>query len=178
MASFDLYVEPQFMRRMALEAINVIRKRTLAGLDKDGKPFAPYSSKPFVMPAGALTGKARKTLESRNRLAFFQTKAGDMWVVVLGGYKELKAAKRPQHGGTVNLTDTYKTLRALAVGRFSRNEVQIIFSTPQEAEKAYYHVVTGVGKNKTKRDFLGLSEEELEDIVTRLGIQEYVRIVT
>ena len=56
--------------------------------------------------------------------------------------------------------------------------VTIGFSRSEDAGKAYYHVVSGAGKSRTIRDFLGLTDAEMEqvaDVIAR-GIRfEFLR---
>ena len=42
--------------------------------------------------------------------------------------------------------------------------VTIGFSRLEAAEKAYYHSVAGAGPSETIRDFMGLTEEEIDEI--------------
>jgi len=147
--------------------VNHIRKRTLKGLDKDGEAFVSYSTTPFAMPSGALTQKTRKGLDSASSLVWFTTNSGSKWVVIDGGYKELKAVKRPKDGGTVNLTDTGRMLQDLAVISTKKNQVQIGFNTSEQAQKALWNIENG-------RDFMGIEDKELSklaDTILGTGIE-------
>ena len=42
--------------------------------------------------------------------------------------------------------------------------VTIGFSRLEAAEKAYYHSVAGAGPSETIRDFMGLTEEEIDEV--------------
>jgi hypothetical protein len=74
-------VTPQMMRVVALDSIALIRERTVSGLDVNGQPFKPYSTKPiyiqntrFPRPRGG---------QPAGKSVFYQ-----------GGYKEYKELSR------------------------------------------------------------------------------------
>jgi len=94
-----------------------IKQQTKKGLDKDGKPFKPYSDRPFAMPYQAITRKSkadpyliwlselnahnanRKTRRSQNKINsargvkyLAKTRTGKKYIKVLwwGGHKEYK----------------------------------------------------------------------------------------
>ncbi len=151
-------------RRIGIRVVAAIKENTLRGIDKDGKPFAPYSEKPFAAPAGSLTQKVRARLDKDGKLTFFE-KGDTKWVRVEGGYKLVKSIKRPSDGGVVNLTDTGKLLRGL---RFlsidNEGAIRIGWDDPELALLAYYHNVSGAGKGRVVRKFLGIPDAELQAI--------------
>lgn len=152
-------------RRVGIRVVARIKERTLEGIDKDGKPFAGYSEKPFAAPAGSIPQKVRARLDKDGKLSFFN-KDNKRWVFVQGGYKLLKAVKRPGDGGVVNLTDTGKLLRGLRFLSIGNDgEIRIGWGDPELALLAYYHNVSGAGKGRVVRKFLGLPDDEIELIV-------------
>lgn len=154
------------MKRAGLRAIQLIRTRTLKGQGLDG-PFAGYGVNPFALPAGALTGQARAAL--KGRLHYFKKPSGRLWVVVEGGYKAYKQARYPQDGGNVNLSATGAMLRAMTVTKVDGDTIQIGFTRQEEAEKAYWHNVTGAGKRRVIRRFMGLLDQEKEELAKIIG---------
>jgi len=136
--------------------VNHIRDRTLAGKDKDGKPFKAYSTNDFAMPSGAITQRAIKALEKSGNLIWFKRNDSE-WVLIKGGYKVLKAVKRPSHGGVVNLTDSGKMLADLTVIAYPADGIRIGFNREEEAEKAGWNLARG-------RDIFGVEDSVLEDM--------------
>ncbi|SHK67113.1 hypothetical protein [Rhodothermus profundi] len=58
----------------------------------------------------------------------------------------------------------------LRVFKVDEGSVTIGFNRTDAAEKAYYHVISGAGRSRTIRDFLGLTDEEVArvaDVVAR-----------
>ena len=153
------------LRQAGLKAISLIRERTLAGVDANGQPFAPYSQKPFARPLGGITRQTRAALGQK--LQVFTTSGGKKWAVIEGGYAAYKAAKRPNDGGKVNLSDTFGMLRALTITKIDEgtNTVQIGFTREEEALKALYHNEVGVGSGRVVRRFMGLTVPEQRDII-------------
>ena len=163
--------------RFGLAVLERIRANTLKGLDRFGNAFKPYSSKPFAMPAGALKQKARLAL-GKDGVKWFRAASGSMWVVITGGYVALKSAQRPS-GADVNMSDTGGMLRSMTVVQASATGGVVIgFSRPEMAELAYYHTVSGAGPSRVIRDFLGLPDNQIEELAKRElqgGIQVSVK---
>ncbi|HVZ40933.1 MAG TPA: hypothetical protein VHI13_16755 [Candidatus Kapabacteria bacterium] len=156
----QIVIGDRALRRAGLRAITIMQRRTLSGVgvDEQGNAyrFPPYSEKTFAMPAGGITGQARSRL--KGRLHYFETKSGAKWVLVDGGYRALKMARYPQHGGIVNLSAEGRMLRSLAiVGIGQDGQVQIGFARQEEARKAYWNALRG-------RRFLGLTPDEQAEV--------------
>lgn len=164
------------LRKVGLKIIEIIDRRTGQGIDADGNPFAPYSEKPFAMPLGGITARARTALGEK--LHEFTTSQGALWAVIEGGYKAFKAAAFPQDSGSVNLTQTGRMLSGLTVVGTdpSTNTVSIGFTNSEDALKAWYHNKAGAGKSKTIRKFMGLTEAEEAEVATFAAVN--VRIKT
>ena len=165
----QIIFKKEALSKFALKVISLMRENTLNGISADGSPFAAYSSKPFVMPAGAVTQKALKKLDKQGSIYWFKAKSsGNLWVLIQGGYKALREAKG--RGLDVDLTDTGQMLRALIPVDFKENEIKIGFTNAEAAEKAYYHCVAGAGKGKTIRNFLGLPDYGWQEAVEYLDL--------
>lgn len=152
-------------RRAGIRIIARIKERTLAGIDKDGKPFAGYSEKPFAAPVGSFTKKVFARLDKDGKLSFYNEDK-TLWARVEGGYKLVKSIKRPADGGVVNLTDTGRLLRGLRLLSTDENgAIRIGWDDPELALLAYYHNVSGAGAGRVVRKFLGLPDPEIAVIV-------------
>ena len=163
------------LKRAGLLAVKMIRFRTAAGRDIDGNPFQPYSTNPFARPAGGIPQSARKRL--KESLRYFRTAQGSLWMVVIGGYKAFKAARYPAAGSTVNLQGSGNMLRALTVLSVdaSTRTFRIGWTRTEEAEKALYHNVTGVGKSRIKRKNLGLTATERKIIAKEIAVDIIIK---
>lgn len=148
------------LRAVGLLGIQIITERTARGIDADGEPFKPYSAKPFAMPAGAVTQRARAAL--KKELSFFKTKRGELWMIVQGGYEALKRAAYPQDAGTVNLWAKGLMIPALTIVSVdvAARTVVLGFTDQEQATKAFYHNVAGAGRGHVIRRFLGFTDEE------------------
>lgn len=152
-------------RRVGLRVLARIKERTLQGIDAHGKPFAGYSEKTFAAPAASLGKKVFATLDKAGKLSFFHQEQ-TLWARVEGGYKLVKATKRPADGGVVNLTDTGKLLRGLRLLSIDeQGAIRIGWDDPELALLAYYHNVSGAGPGRVVRKFLGIADPELIPIV-------------
>jgi hypothetical protein len=166
------------LKKVGLRAIQLIRARTLRGVDVYDKSFKPYSTRAFVMPVGAVLKKALHKLKDDNEQAvIFTTKSGAKWILIKHGYKALREAMGRQTD-VVNLSIKGAMLRGLTVGTVSTEQrtVQIMFTDADSALKAWYHNVGGAGKGKTFRQFLGLSRDDLQDATLRTFLQEGISV--
>ncbi len=153
---------------LAKDIVNTIHDNTLAGKDKDGKPFKKYSSNPFAMPSGAATKRAIDSLDKSGGLVWFTTKDKAKWVVIKDGYKALKTALRPGDGGKVNLSLTGDMLNDMDVIAIGTNEVRIGFNREENAQKALWNI-------ENDRDFFGIPDSEFKRL-TKKHIGDGVKI--
>lgn len=140
-------------------AVTAIVERTARGEDADGKPFAPYSTRPLAVPSASVSKRVRARLQkAEDGLYYFKSRrTGNLWMVIEGGYAAVKAARYPKDGGVVNLHATGAMMRALRVIGVDATvdgggTVTVGFSRPEEAQKAYW--------NSRTRRFLGLTDDE------------------
>ena len=170
----ELRFDRSKMRKAGERAVALVTQRTQEGRDRHGDDFAPYSTRPFAMPAGG-TKRKRDALGELDA-DYFQ-RNGSLWAVVEGGYaayKKKRYQNSPGGGETVNLTATGGMLGALSVtdvqtGAANGTAVTVGFSRLEAAEKAYYHSVAGAGPSETIRDLMGLTEEEADEIAEMVG---------
>jgi hypothetical protein len=107
-------------KKLAQLIRGAIVENTLAGFDKDGKPFDKYSDKPFAMPHGAVANKAKlkKAIAESKRLVkassdpivkVFQKDGGSHWITWMGGYKDYKKIMYTE-SKTVNMAGSSVTV--------------------------------------------------------------------
>jgi acyl-CoA synthetase (NDP forming) len=159
-----LKISQDALLRFGYRAIQLIQERTAKGDGLDGK-FASYSTNPLAVPSGMASKRARKALQGAGKLSYFKRK-GKLWMVVQGGYAELKRAvftNAKGNTGVPNLMVTGQMMGSLQAKVAGENSVVLTFDNPEAARKAFYHHVSGAGKRRVLRRFLGLREEELKD---------------
>lgn len=145
------------LKNIGLHLLSLIRDRTAKGIDKDGKPFIPYSTRPFKIPYATATKSAVKQLIKEGKAEIFNR--GDMkFALIKTGYLDYKklVMKDTAYDGVVNLMLTGRMLGNLNVIRIDNNQIVIGFSDTQMAERAAQNIRRG-------REFLGLSPADLED---------------
>jgi hypothetical protein len=147
------------LQKIANVSLLSIKKRILSGLDKDDKEFKQYSSKPFVMPAGATTKGALKKLGKDGVQYFNRNNA--TWVLIKGGYLALKKARAPEWSGKPDLTSTGAMLRSMAITKIENNSFTIGFTRSEEALKMYWNILRG-------RNPMGLSPSDLRGLTELL----------
>ena len=152
-------------QKIADKSVYLMKKRILAGLNKNDVPFKEYSAKPFAMPSGATT---KGTLAKVDKQFFKSKKTGNLWVVIKGGYLALKKARSPEGGDKVDLTVTGGMLRSLGVTKVSSGSFTIGFTRSEEAQKMYWQIAKG-------RDPIGLSPNDLKELTPLLqtGLEFY-----
>lgn len=152
-----LFYKPETLKKIGQILIRKIQDRTAQGMDFEGKEFKDYSRRTFALPAGAVTKRARKLL-AKNGLLAWTNRSGKKWIVVKGGYWNLKMATYAQtsYYGTVNLTATGEMMRSLRVTETGENEITIGFKDAENAAKAYYNKLMG-------REFLGVLPQDWDD---------------
>lgn len=162
--------------------IGKIIQNTSRGIDSEGKPFKPYSTRPFSMPFGAFTDFMTKSATSRfnkqnkDNYQIF-TKSGKTWILIKGGYLALKTARFKTGESTVNL-QVLGTGRGGMLGSIQSKEISdttalILFGNKRASKLAYYHNISGAGKSKVIRKFLGLPKSDIEDI-KKVAIKELI----
>jgi len=110
--------------------------------DESGKPFAPYSFgywlvKKYKKKSGAKTpaGKAR----------FLQT--------AIGAWNADKNNVTLAKTGLMRSSIMYKIDP-------SSDTIKFGFATSEDAEKAFYHIISGAGKGRVRRDFWYFSKQQ------------------
>lgn len=131
------------------------------------------------MPLGAFysktTKRQKKKLNSEGDLQIFKSKkSGKRWILINGGYLNFKKAWGGKKADTVNLQWRGMSggmLGDLSPLHYTDNSVTIGFRSAEMAKLASYHVLTGAGKSRVIRNFMGLTPPELEEI-KKLIIQQ------
>lgn len=133
------------MRDIGDLAIRLIRTRTQAGKDREGKPFVPYTPAYAEKKAQELGGGGvNLTVSGRmlNDMAITSVAPGKVSL----GFKS-SGGKAPRGKGQTLIQ------RSRAVGG---------------QDKATYHTQLGAGKARTIRDFFGLTDAETNTIRERV----------
>jgi hypothetical protein len=151
-------IQDDLLRKIGERYIQIIVERTLKGDDKNGDPFPPYSGHPFKMPSGAIGKTVRKVMYRAGQLSYFRNNNKALWVVINGGYRDLKKMifRNAGYDGTVNLWLSGNMLGSLRVISADNNLVKIGFTRDEEARKAEWNADKG-------REFMGLTPAELND---------------
>jgi len=182
-------VDNVLMKNIGLRVVTIIRRRTLDGKFISGSEA--YSTKPFVMPLGAMMQNLQrgflsedtfkrngKTVEE-NEFQIFTANNGATWVWIEGGYKRYRELSGRQVA-KVDLNWSGRMMRNLGLipGTTTPRETEIGFTSAEEKQKALWHNTLGAGKGKTKREFMGLTPQEYNDVVKFAGEEITKNIAT
>ena len=168
-----------------------IIENTLAGKDKHGKDFKPYSTRPFAMPYGAVANKKKleKAIKDNQASVHRHKKTKGLWITWLeGGYKRYKQtmfggknanANLPNLWATGGMLKSFTRLKVANKGASDKTyklktsfgdfdiplpqEVHITlgWTDKEKAKIAYYNKLKG-------RDMFGLPPKQLNDIVKKM----------
>jgi hypothetical protein len=166
---FALELASGDLKTAALLIISTIKQNTNQGIDRFGRPFQPYSRKPFGMPLAAFlektTKRQRKALNKEGDIEIYQNKkTGSRWVIIDGGYFNFKSKWSPKKASVVNLQWSGLMLKSLQVDNVTENSAEIVFSSADKAQLAYYHSISGAGKSRVKREFMGVTKEQEQKV--------------
>ena len=172
MENLDIKVryKPQQLQKIGLHLLSILRDRTAKGLDKDGKPFKPYSTNAFKVPYSQSTKSAVLQLIKDGKAILFN-RGGVKFALIKSGYLDYKKLifKGTSYDGTVNLMLTGRMLQDLNVLRTDNNQIVIGFNNMEMAERAMYNIKRG-------RDFMGFSDADLQDIRLKELLSEGLEI--
>ncbi len=138
------------------KAIEFINNNIDNRVDFDGKPFEPYSFDYWFYryKRKRYSGKKLRSKKGKASWKKFLTAARSEW---------------DTKKNDVTLIDTNNMLAALDVISTSNNEIKIGFRDQEAAKKAFYHNVSGAGKSRTLRRFLGLQPAQIEELEMYAG---------
>ncbi len=155
----DLWTERD-TKRLALNTLASIKRRTMQGRDADGKPFKEYSEKPlYVAFKGARLKPKGYTRKSRTgKSAFYQ-----------GGYREYKdkSRKRSTRPSTEMTSEVDLVLSGSLMANFVPLKVtrySFILGLGSPVQKYGYHV-------NEKRRFIGLSPKEVDQLTKVVALE-------
>lgn len=154
---FKFSINKETLQKVGNKIVSLIYERTASGKDVNGSPFKAYSTKPFKMPAAAVTKRARKILLKNNEISYFR-KNGLLWLVAKNGYLPIKKAiyKQTSYDGTVNLILKGQMLRSMSASTVGSDSVRVSFNSGEMTQRAIYNIEKG-------RNFFGISEKEIQD---------------
>ncbi|MBE2186752.1 MAG: hypothetical protein IAE99_08280 [Rhodothermales bacterium] len=176
-ATFKKAVLRMGARRVLAYVDVAVKRRTKAGdfLPGSSPSAGGYSEKPFARPAGGLKKKTLDALDDTDRGSSFFTRQGALWVVVEGGYKDLRQIEGKQNahvdllysGALLDATrDNVRTGAATLEMEYGYLDGK---SPADAARVAYWHQEAGAGKGKTKRVFIGLTPAEEKHLLGMLN---------
>lgn len=140
-------------------ALAMIEENIRNGVDADGKPYN-YSTNPFYRPYNpSLCGQLGKANEGKLYNIVHSKKTGQLGMIIMG-YDAYKKAVNPSAYGNF-LTWSGKMLRSMNIIHKGDNSVTIGFTDPQQAQKAAWLNVSGVGKGRKLWKFMGLQPKQV-----------------
>ncbi len=165
------------------KVLAIIQARTLRGEFLPGSTSLGYSTKTFGIPYGGLAarigqGRAAILLKSivgangHSPDKVYTGKSGNMWLTLTGGYKRLREITgRETDRVTLNWTGQMLSALKSRVGATGQSPTVEIYFTNSEADRiaGFHH--EGAGRNKIKRMFMGLTQQEQEPLELWLGEQ-------
>ncbi len=169
-------VNRSLLAKIGSRTVLIIKRRTAKGVFLKGSSAGgeKYSTKPFVMPIGAVKKKdvMMKMLKGgygKEDVMIFKTKGGGTWALLKKGYKWLREQSGRQ-SERVDLRWSGTLMRSLRVIDVSpeKGEVVIGHGEARSRKIAEYHNVSGAGKGKTIRKYLGATEKEMIEILKGL----------
>lgn len=125
-------------------------------VDSNGKPFEPYSFNYWFYKYRRKRYKGKKLRTKQGKKKWQQ--------FLIASRSEWETEKN-----NITLSDTNSMLAALDVISASNNEIKIGFRDQEAAKKAFYHNVSGAGKGRTLRRFLGLQPAQIEELEVYAG---------
>lgn len=160
--------------RVGAHVTAIIKARVQAGVFEDGSSTdaGQYSSKPFVMPIGAvkkksvLMGILKNQYNEKTQL--FRTKKGSLWVLVKDGYQWLREVSG-KPSAKVDMRYTSEMMRSLKVLSVDPEKGEIIIGHDRKRNQqlAEWHH-QGAGKSKKVRKWLYVTDKELQSIADGL----------
>lgn len=163
--------------RALAHAEHLIEERTARGefLPGSSPSASQYSSRPFARPAAGLPRRIRELLDDTADGSSFFTRAGQLWVVVERGYRWLREAMGlPADRVTLDVTgDMLRAMAARATPTADGLTLEVGYlpgvSDDDAARIADFHQNQGVGPARVVRRFIGLTDEEADQVVARLA---------
>jgi hypothetical protein len=158
----DLWTERD-TKRLALNTLASIKRRTMQGRDADGKAFAGYSETPIYIPfrGARLTPKGYTRKSRTGKSAFYQ-----------GGYREYKdksrrRSQRKARDPSKMTSEVDLVLSGSLMANFIPVKVtktRFILGLGSPVQAYGYHV------NKTRR-FIGLSPSEVDQMTQVIALE-------
>ena len=153
------------LKKIAADVLQMINDNIKKGVDYEGNSYS-YSEKRFYIPytpdiKRKLAGKLKAGL-AQNIFNFVSKKDGGRGLVV-NGYRSFKNFVYP-NASKYYLTVSGKMLRNMNVLSMQDNTIVIGFSQQEQAKKATWFNVTGVGKSRKLWKFLGISQEQKTEL--------------
>jgi hypothetical protein len=165
--------------KLGEKVLAIIQARTLRGEFLPGSTSKGYSTKSAGMPYGGLVarignGKAAaflKTIKDGGAdKVYTNGKSGKMWITLSGGYKQLRElGGRETDRVTLNWTGQMLSALKSRVGANNNSPTVEMYFTNSEADRIAGFHEQGAGRNRIKRIFMGLSQQEQAPLESWLG---------
>ena len=182
-------VDEILLKQIGSQVLFIIRRRTGKGkfLPGSSSGAEKYSTKPFAMPIGSasqmLGNKLRKSAGSKrsklydpDNFQLFTSKAGNLWVIVKGGYKKVRElAGKKTDNVIMSFTGSY--MRDFGLLNAEKNLAVLGWKSSENQELAYFHEIAGAGKSKRRHKILGLLKKE-ENILTEFAEEKILKNLT
>ncbi len=167
----------------SVRVLAYIEANIKAGKDYEGKRFK-YSQKPFYRP---YSQKVISKLDGKNgagKLYNIVTgKNGKLGMVIIGGYDSLKKRLYPQAYDNF-LVQSGKMLRSMSILKIDDGHAIIGFSEQEQAQKAFWLNISGVGKRRKLWKFLGITKgqekelaEKIKDEFYKISVEKLAEII-
>lgn len=161
-------ISQSILLRIGQRSVLIIKQRTAKGdfLPGSHADAGKYSTTPFAMPIGAVQKKSvmHAMLKGKynNDTLLYTSRSGRLWVAIKKGYKWLREQSQKQTAN-VDLRWSGKLMRSLKVTKVdvAKGEIEIDHSDERSRKIAEYHNVTGAGKSRKIRKYLGITDKEL-----------------
>ena len=103
-------------------------------------------------------GRFSKMFEKSGRIKYFKSKKGKLWQIITGGYKDWRRMNNRNPEGDF-LVWSGAMLRSLSSRAEGTNKAVVYFAIPEDAKKAFWFNVSGIGRSRKLWKFLGLTPQ-------------------
>jgi hypothetical protein len=139
-----MYLGKAQLTEIGILAVEAINDNVRRGVDGEGRPLEPYRSIGHWMK------------KNRKRLTKTQKKQGKTAMDVFGSQMRSTQVDM-QHTGEMMAALTYRVDAA-------SNSVTLFFATKRAERKAFWHNISGAGKSRVLRKFMGLQPGQINKI--------------
>lgn len=156
----------KFANLIGNKAVDLIQDNIDNNIDYEGNAFEPYSFG-YWFSKYKKRYSGRKTVKGKQSKAFaaYMSNAKSQWA----GDKKVNLTKTGAMRASLSVIDYNATAKTIVIG----------FVDQESAQKAYWHNISGAGKGRVLRKFMGLrsvQEQALSDYASELISKDTVFI--